>query len=378
MQDVAIAGFWSYTQQDDDRDGGRLLWLADLLANEFVSLTGSQLDVFVKRDSSKWGAEWHLRVETAPATATFFIPVITPSYFKSEECRQELLQFVGHARGLGAEDLVLPLLYIDVPELHADEPGDEAVAAVKARQWQDFRGLRPLAESDPASRRQRLDELARRLIEIEKSLPSTLEVRYRPDSGDAKARTDSLSEEQEWVEVFAEAADAARRCIEAIEALPTITDRFGALADKYGGKLSAAREAGESFAVTLRITRQFVNALCDQADELLRHGQEYSVSIVALDRAVSSLARIVEQDLDDATSGEFHGFVLLIRELAAQARETIGRLEVLVQAFDEARKMSREVRPPIEMMKQGVLQLIDGQAVLDKWELQLANLLDGR
>lgn len=166
-----IAGFWSYTHDDNGRDRGRVLRLAELLTDEFALITGSTLEVFVDRNSLKWGDEWTLRIENALATTTFFIPVITPLYFKSEECRKELLGFVGHARSVGAEDLVLPLLYLDVPQLHVEDPGDEAVAVVKSRQWQDCRDLRLLAEDDPAYR-QKVNALAGRLIEIDESLPN--------------------------------------------------------------------------------------------------------------------------------------------------------------------------------------------------------------
>jgi hypothetical protein len=176
------------------------------------------------------------------------------------------------------------------------------------------------------------------------------------------------------MELFAEAADAMPRWIETIETLPRITERLGALADEYGEKLNASGIAGESFAQTLRITRQFTKALGDQADELLTLSQEYSASVATLDPAVLSVARTVEHDSECATFDDFRGFVLLVRELAAQARNSTGRLEVLVQAFNEARKLNREVRPPIDKLRQGVLRLIDGQAVIDEWERQLASL----
>jgi hypothetical protein len=176
------------------------------------------------------------------------------------------------------------------------------------------------------------------------------------------------------MELFAEAADAMPRWIETIETLPRITERLGAIADEYGGKLNASGLAGEPFALTLRITRQFTKALGDQADELLTLSQEYSASVAALDPAVLSLAHSVEHDPERATLDDFRGFILLVRELAAQARDSTGRLEVLVQAFNEARKLNREVRPPIDKLRQGVLRLIDEQAVIDEWERQLASL----
>src|SRR4051794_30555502 len=108
MESAEIAGFWSYTHEDNKRDGGRILRVAELLQDEFALLTGAKLDLFVDRDSLPWGEEWEVRIENALATSTFFIPVLTPLYFTRPECRKELLRFVAHARSVGAEDLVLP------------------------------------------------------------------------------------------------------------------------------------------------------------------------------------------------------------------------------------------------------------------------------
>lgn len=174
-------------------------------------------------------------------------------------------------------------------------------------------------------------------------------------------------------ELLAEAADALPRWIETIGTLPRITERLGAMADEYGRQLNASGIAGESFALTLRITRQFTKALGDQADELLTFSQQYSASVAALDPTVSSLARIVENEPERASVDDLRGFVLLVRELAAQARDSTGRLGALVEALTEARKLSREVRPPIDKLRQGVVRLIDAQAVIDGWERQLAS-----
>jgi hypothetical protein len=48
----------------------------------------------------------------------FFIPVLTPRYFRSEPCREEFRAFVGKARQIGITERVLSLIYINVPDLH--------------------------------------------------------------------------------------------------------------------------------------------------------------------------------------------------------------------------------------------------------------------
>lgn len=57
---------------------------------------------------------------------TFFIPVITPTYFRRSECRKELMRFAQEAKEQQAEKLILPIYYIEVPELESDAaPADE-------------------------------------------------------------------------------------------------------------------------------------------------------------------------------------------------------------------------------------------------------------
>ena len=101
--------------------------------------------MFVDRESLQWDDEWNARINAAIAGTTFFIPVITPSYFKSTACRRELLKFYREAKRLGLEQLILPVYWISVPELDEDpdDEADEAVEVVARYQWQDFRELAP-------------------------------------------------------------------------------------------------------------------------------------------------------------------------------------------------------------------------------------------
>src|SRR4051794_7109392 len=95
------AGFWSYVHADDESDGGRILSLAGHLRSQYRLKTADELELFLDRDSLSWGEEWEARIDEAIAGTTFFIPVITPSYFKSQPCRQELLKFTREASRLG-------------------------------------------------------------------------------------------------------------------------------------------------------------------------------------------------------------------------------------------------------------------------------------
>jgi hypothetical protein len=187
------AGFWSYTRQDDELDGGRILRLAHKLRAEFALLTGAELELFVDRDGIEWGDAWRSRIDEALAATTFFIPIITPRYFERPECRRELLAFIGHARSLGLEELLLPILYVGVPSLTSGEPPtDEVTAAVSATQWVDWRALR-LEDEDSSGHRQAVNRLATRVVEVSERLAERApDPRLQSRRLPARRRTKSL------------------------------------------------------------------------------------------------------------------------------------------------------------------------------------------
>lgn len=86
-------GFWSYVHADDEAEGGRIACLARDVSSQFEMLTGDTLELFLDRDAIKWGDDWKNKVDSSLASVAFFIPVLTPRYFKSPECRRELQFF---------------------------------------------------------------------------------------------------------------------------------------------------------------------------------------------------------------------------------------------------------------------------------------------
>lgn len=159
-----IAGFWSYVRADDENDGGSIVRLADRVMDEYALLSGDSLRLFVDRDL-EWGDEWKRRIDQALQETTFFIPVITPRYFKSDECRRELVKFKSASEEFGVEQLLLPIYYIEVPDIEDEQPTDALMAYVKSAQRVDLRELRLNNESDAAYRTM-VNSLASRLLKI--------------------------------------------------------------------------------------------------------------------------------------------------------------------------------------------------------------------
>jgi hypothetical protein len=165
-------GFWSYSQEDDRSDKGRIRKLAADLMDEFNLIAAHPLNVFVDREAIEWGQEWRARIDSSLTEATFLIAIITPRFFRREECRRELLEFYGQAKSSDLEKLLCPILYIDVEDL---TPGndDEVMSIVARTQLADWRELR-LKADDSAEYRGAVNKLAQRILKIEKEITSEL------------------------------------------------------------------------------------------------------------------------------------------------------------------------------------------------------------
>jgi len=136
--------FMSYVNVDDQHESGRLTQLRERLSGEVRMQTGSPFDIFQDKDSIAWGQQWKERINQSLDAVTFLIPIITPAFFRSDACRDELERFLKREKELGRGDLILPVYYVSCPALQdkAKREHDKLAQIIAARQYADWRELR--------------------------------------------------------------------------------------------------------------------------------------------------------------------------------------------------------------------------------------------
>jgi len=139
-----FAGFMSYVRVDDQHENGRLSELCSRLAGEVRMQLGEKFLIFQDRNDIAWGQQWKERIEGALDATTFLIPIITPGFFKSTACRDEVERFFERERKLVRSDLILPIYYVSCPILNDEtlRATDFIAEAISARQYADWRELR--------------------------------------------------------------------------------------------------------------------------------------------------------------------------------------------------------------------------------------------
>jgi hypothetical protein len=105
--------FLSYTRFDDHHDGGAISEFRRRLANAVRAVSGVPFEIFQDVDGIALGEHWPGKLDRLLDEVRFFIPILTPSYFTSKACRDELEKFLRGEAERGRNDLVLPIYYIE-------------------------------------------------------------------------------------------------------------------------------------------------------------------------------------------------------------------------------------------------------------------------
>lgn len=360
-----LKGFWSYVHADDDADSGRVSRLAKDVAAQFTMLTGESIDLFLDRDDITWGEDWRGKIDESLSTIAFFIPVLTPRYFMSSECRRELQFFARRAKNLGVEELVLPLLYVDVPSLHEDTPSDDLVALVKPFHWEDWSELR-FSDVDSSEYRRGVARLAQRLVEANRKAEevnsTAIALELEPsveDADDSPGLLDQLAATEETLPQWQITLQAITEEIQAI----------GQIMQEAAADLERGNAQSRGFAARLATARRISQRLREPAENVWSFGNEFASQLHEIDEGFRAIIERAPSEVQENPESrtEICTFFRAIRELSTSARDGLGAIQSMIDAISPVEAMSRDLRNPLRRLRQGLTLMVEAREVTDEW-----------
>ncbi|MGV9312748.1 toll/interleukin-1 receptor domain-containing protein [Streptomyces sp. NPDC003691] len=364
MTKAQPAGFWSYTRRDDELDSGRIVRLSERIASEFEIITGEPLEIFLDKKSIEWGDAWRVRLDSALTGTTFLIPVITPNFLKSQECRREVIKFSGHAASLGLDELLLPIHYVNVPQLaHGsdDLPSDEVVELIARRQWVDWRELRLEDETSPVYR-QAVHKLALKISEVLESAPPAMPV--------AIARQSLTADDEPlgFLELMAEAETALPVWVGIGQKFPEVLSSISLETSWAAEEMAKSDARSGGFAGRMRVTEQLSKRLAEPAAQVEALGGQYWAALASIDPGIQGfIRRAGEEDLSPEDRQTVREFFMHIQELAATSSNTTMQLQGFSDSMEGVTHLSSHLKPQLRIIQAGVQKMIDCQAVIDEW-----------
>ena len=335
---------------------------------QFEMLTGEKIEVFLDRDDIVWGEVWRNKIDESLATVAFFIPVLTPRYFKSPECRRELQFFARRAKNLGIQELVLPLLYVDVPSLHEDAPSDDLLALVKTFQWEDWRELR-FADVDSGEYRRGVARLAQRLVEANRRAEEANVAAAAQEMESAVGDSEDADDAPGRLDLLAAAEEALPQWSATLEGLTREIESVGEIVGEAGEEMNRGDARGKGFAARLTTARKLARRLREPTENIYSLGNAFASQLHQIDpgfRAIIEQAPSEIRDDPEAQSG-FCVFFQSIRELSASSEEALQTLQRMIDAASPGESLSRDLRNPLRRLRQGLTLVIEGREVIDEW-----------
>ena len=357
-----ISGYWSYVHADDDADDGRISRLARDVRKEFELRTGEAIELFLDRDALQWGDEWRSKIDSTLATVAFFIPVLTPRYFKSVECRREFEFFGRRATRLGVTELVLPLLYVPVPSVVEDPPEDELVVMAKAFQYEDWTDLRLTAASSEDYRRgvaRLVDRLVLANTVAENAIIPTIDV----------DEAELIDDQPGWLDRVQQIEDGMPELTEITGSISHEIERLGPILSESADEIRRGDAGSRPIAARLTAARKLAGRLKPAVERIYSAGMDFASKLHQVDDGFRALVERAPAEIesDPSAGAVLCGLLQSSRQLADSAHDGLGSIQELAQSIAPIEAMSRDLRPPLRRLREGLTLMLEAREVTREW-----------
>jgi hypothetical protein len=364
---TTLEGFFSYVHADDEAEGERISRLARDVSAQFEMLTGEALNLFLDKDAIEWGEKWREKIDSSLASVAFFIPVLTPRYFMRAECRRELQFFVRRATHLGIKDLVLPLHYVNVPALTEERSDDDLIQLMRAFQWQDWRELR-FADVVTETYRRGVAALAARLVQANRHVESTMISSPPP----APAVDEVADNSPGLLDRMAAAEENLPKLVETVESVNKVIEAIGELAQAAGEEIQQREKQGGGFSARVVVFRKLSRLMAEHAESVWSLGSQFASQLHEVDAGIRIIIEMAPAEVpgNQEVKQAVCVFFDAVREMSAAANSGLTSMQFLIDTIAPIEKMSRDLRPVLRRLRQGLTAMVEAREVINEW-LQL-------
>jgi hypothetical protein len=361
----SLNGFWSYVHADDQADSGRISRLANDIKDQYQMLTGDTITLFLDKDAIKWGDIWRDEISSNLASTAFLIPVLTPRYFMSPECRSELQYVARKATDLGLKNIILPLLYVDVPALHEETPVDDLIALVCTFQREDWRDLRFLDITSEGYRKS-VFRLATHLVEANKQTEKPSSVIETRSDGISK---NDVDDSPGIIDKLASSEVALPKMANTVQAIVKEISLIGEFMVKATEDIERGTSQGKGFASRLVVARQLSLQLTDPTEHICTLSNEYASQLHKVDEGLRIIIERAPIEIKEnpKIKTNFCDLFKGLRTLSEASRVGLDSIQSMIDSSAPLEKMSRDLRPVLRRLRQGLTIMVESRSVSDAW-----------
>ena len=363
------SGFWSYVHADDAAENGRITDLLRDVVAQYELITGESIALFHDRDQLEWGDEWAAKIDSALSVGAFFIPIVTPRYFQSRECRRELSSFARKAQHLGIRELIMPIRYINFPAFDEETCADELIVLARSFQWECWTELRFSARDSPEYRRavaSLADRLARAAASMEKTTvpESAAQITDDEEDDDAPGFIDKLASIEQVMPDWAQTVTEIGSNIEII----------GVMMQDATNEVEHGDARGKGAVARVVVARNLATMLEEPTEKTRTLANRFAAQLNEIDLGIHAILERAPVEFHERpeSSEELVSLTRALRALIENAEEGLGSAEGMATAVASIEQLSRNMRPICRKLRNALTIMVDCRDVMREW----ARILD--
>jgi hypothetical protein len=334
----------------------RLQELRDDLCAEYRILTGNELSLYMDCVGLAWGSQWDKELSASVDESSFFVPILTPTFFARQYCRKELTQFLGKIERQDAEYLLLPILYSYDPRWETTT--DPLIDKVFQYQYEDWTELR-CESRDSSCYRKAIKSMALRIVRSNSELGFTRvgvtekpsEMNEAEDEHELQKRFDSVQDSYD--NNLAEATSlliAVGDCVKSI----------GSIAAEGNKQIECLTRSDANVDCGSLTIEKLSSQLWKPAKDYDEIANKLMVVVFNMDKEIRFLTLATIENGEEQYNS--------MRELADAGIETKECLEGLRAAANDTALHSRVLSGPLAVVDQATVKCMAAIDVMLDWQ----------
>ena len=374
--DNRFGAFLSYTRLDDDHENGRITDMRRRLAAEVHMQLGEPFVIFQDRDSIFTGQQWKDRIFGSLAQSILLITVITPSFLRSNSCREEVQEFVNHEQSIGRDDLIIPILYMPTPGLR--NPDDAVSAVLDTRQhfaWEDLR----FVELESNEMRRGIAKLSEQVVSAIGRSGSLVAVSPTSDGGSGPGGPPSDTEDGEepgFLELIAEAEDAFPLFNFVLVSFQDLMEEVTETTLKATSDLEESKTAQRPAAARVIAARRYAHQLEVPVSQLETVADDYLNQLTRIDGGITALTALVARTSSEEDLQAARRFLTVLKELSDAAETVLQSIAALREAAEKNYGISQSLRPVLRRMSNALRRIEPSNTQFATWRDNLTEALE--
>jgi hypothetical protein len=184
--------------------------------------------------------------------------------------------------------------------------------------------------------------------------------------------TDAIRDEPGLVDRLAGAEEALEFLVAHNQAIATAVETMGEIAQQGVADIAASDARSGGMKGRLNAAVAYATRLATVADELAVAVEEYARAMADVSSGTLAMIEVIEED--PAQLPDVMPWALMIRRLAATARESLASTGGLSESVRENAKLSRVMRDPSNKVTTALARYVEATSQIDGWDRRLQAL----